>query len=118
MDLDLRCSCIRKPHDLPINNHGKDASVAIEHSHREWESQVYMAIRLLVSLGLSMEDDSSSVPFEPEALCGRLFFILLDLANSVAKEHIFKKACTLSIVKRMREFLLNLGILLRQRCLL
>ena len=68
------------PHDPPVNNHGKDASVAIERTHRAWESQVYKAIRLLVSLDLSMEDDSSSVPFEPEALCERLFSILLDLA--------------------------------------
>ena len=54
--------------------------MAIERTHRAWESQVYKAIRLLVSLDLSMEDDSSSVPFEPEALCERLFSILLDLA--------------------------------------
>ena len=68
------------PHDLPIKNHCKDANVAIERTHCAWESQVYKAIRLLVSLDLSMEDDSSSVPFEPEALCERLFSILLDLA--------------------------------------
>ena len=54
--------------------------MALEGTHRAWESQVYKAIRLLVSLDLSMEDDSSSAPFEPEALCERLFSILLDLA--------------------------------------
>ena len=43
------------PHDRPVNNHGKDASLAIERAHRAWESQVHKAIRLLVSLDLSME---------------------------------------------------------------
>ena len=74
------------PHDPPINNHGKVANVAIERTHRAWESQVYEAIRLVVSLDLSMEDDLSSVPFEPEGLCERLFSSLLDLAFRI-QEH-------------------------------
>ena len=74
------------PHEPPVNNHGKDANAAIECTHRAWEARAYKGIRLLVSLDLSMEDDSSSVPFEPEALCERLFSILLDLLLRI-QEH-------------------------------